>query len=468
MKVVEKKSNQNITQKNFDDTSKSEKGNIFIKKEAFRNMLTHVLRFGSDQLEQSIEVMGICVGKYDTIEDKVIVENAIPLTHGDKAEIGFDKDAYDLFTEIGKKYSSDLIGYYHSHPSWGLYLSESDIVNLQYFQKEGFPYGFSIVFDHTLMGKDGNLGFEIYRLDDHTKADDYHTVPFKIEIPNSLEFFKWVQKFSEDFQKKDPILIKEINEFAEQPPGELQEIPKTEETRVVEEEIVEYPELTSIVSGFQQGTEKLSDMFMDIAKTQMGDWIKDVNQGTSKGTEYISKSVNKMKEAISSGINKVDSWFNKTLNETIIEFKKSVSNYVDIRVENNKECIQNVSNVKKNLNDNLNTLIESHITNTKNEMELVVSSVSRKAEESTQINSQIVELIKNLQSELTITNNQVNSLAQNIEKRVENSITSLQTNIDEKIEKLNTELEPFREFNSEIKILLEKLQKSITSFRNLG
>ena len=466
--MVEKKSNQTMDQKNFEGSSKSEKGDLLIKKEAFRNMLTHVLRFGSDKLEQSIEVMGICIGKYDTIEEKVIVENAVPLIHGDKAEIGFDKDAYDIFTEIGKKYSSTLIGYYHSHPSWGLYLSESDIVNLQYFQKEEFPYGFSIVFDHTLMGKNGNLGFEIYRLDDYIKADKYHTIPFKIEIPNSLEYFKWVQKFSEDFQKKDPILIKEINEFVEQPLGELQEIPKTEETQTIEEEIVDYPELTSIALGFQHGTEKLSEMFMNIRKTQIGDWIKDVNQGTSKGTEYISKSVNKMKEAISSGINKVANWFNMTLNETGTEFKKSVSNYVDTRVENNKEFITEISTAKNNLIDSLNALIEDQILNIKNEMELVGSSISGKVEETMQINSQIEELIKNLQSELIITNNQENSLAQNIEKRFENSITSFRTNLDDKIEKMNTELEPFKEFNSEIKVLLEKLQKTITSFRNLG
>ncbi|GAH57275.1 unnamed protein product, partial [marine sediment metagenome] len=76
-----------MAEKEFNE--KIQKGNIFIKKEAFRNMLTHVLRFGSDALEQSIEVMGICVGKYDNVEDKVIVENAVPLIHGDKAEIGF-------------------------------------------------------------------------------------------------------------------------------------------------------------------------------------------------------------------------------------------------------------------------------------------------------------------------------------------------------------------------------------------
>ena len=454
-------------QKDINEERKSKNGKIFIKKEAFRNMLTHVLRFGSDKLEQSIEVMGICLGDFDNVENRVIVTNAVPLIHGDKAEIGFDKDTYDSFIDIGKKYSSNLIGYYHSHPSWGLYLSESDLKNIQYFQNENFPQGFSIVFDHTLMGKDGSLGFEIYRLDDYNKPDKYHTVPFEIEIPNSLEFYKWVQKFSEDFQKKDPILIKEIDEFIEQPLGELQEIPRSEDLQTVEEEIVEFPELTSIASGFQHGTERLSDMINNISKTQMGDWIRDLNLGTSKGTEYINKSVNKMKEAISSGIIKVDNWFNKTLNETVNEFKNSVSKYIDTRVENNKTFIKDISSAKNEFFDVLHNFIETDIADIKNEMDIVHNSLSGKVEETRHMNSQLEELIKNLQSKLTIASDHVNSLAQNIEQGIEISLTSLQTNLNEKIEKLNTELQPMKEFNSEILVLLEKLQKSITGFRNL-
>ena len=142
------------------------------------------------------------------------MENAVPLTHGDKAEIGFDKDTYDLFTEIGKKYSSDLIGYYHSHPSWGLYLSESDLHNLQYFQGEKFPYGFAIVFDHTLMGKDEKLGFDIYRLDDYSKAEKYHSIPFEIETPASLEYYKWVQKWPKEHPR---IIVKTCQRCSHEP-----------------------------------------------------------------------------------------------------------------------------------------------------------------------------------------------------------------------------------------------------------
>lgn len=445
----------------------AKKGKIFIKKEAFRNMVTHVLRFGSDALEKSVEVMGICIGKYDSVEDKVIMENAVPITHGDKVEIGFDKDMYELFTQIEKKYSSDLIGYYHSHPSWGLYLSESDLKNLQYFQNEKFPYGFAIVFDHTLMGKDGDLGFEIYRLDDYSKVEKFHQTPFEIEIPTTLEYFKWVQKFLEDFQKKTPILIKEMNEFVEQVPGELQEIPISDEAQISEEKVEEHPQIAPIISSLQLGSEKFSEIFMDMFTSQMGDWIDSITQGTSKGPEYISKAVNKMKEAISSGLVKVDNWFKKTLNDTVNEFKNSVSKYVDKRIEDNKGFTEDITDAKDNLIKNLNTLIDDKIKKLNNEMEILADSTKEKLQETKQINLKIEELIKNLNAQVTTTDNYVNKLTQDIEKKIINSITPLQTNLNEKIEKLSTELQPFKDSYSEISTLLEKLQKIITEFRNL-
>ncbi|MFX0104727.1 MAG: hypothetical protein ACFE75_04460 [Candidatus Hodarchaeota archaeon] len=445
----------------------ADKGKIFIKKEAFRNMVTHVLRFGSVALEKSIEVMGICIGKYDSIEDRITIENAIPITHGDKVEIGFDKDIYELFAQIGKKYSSNLIGYYHSHPSWGLYLSESDLKNLQFFQNEKFPHGFAIVFDHTLMGKDGNFGFEIFRLDNYSLPDKYHPVPFEMEIPTTLEYFKWVQKFMEDFQKKTPILIKEIDEFAEQVPGELQEIPPSDKLQISEVESKEHPEITSILSSFQRGSEEFSNMFIDMVTTQMGDWVVGITQGTSKGTGYISKAVNKMKEAISSGLINVDNWFKKTLNDTINEFKNDVSKYVNKRIEDNKEFLEDISRTKEDLINNLNTLIDNNIKTINSEIETQISSIRERIEETEQFNLKIEDLIKNIKTHITAADNQLKTVSQEIENKIENSIVPLQTNFVEKIEKLSAELAPFKQNHSEISILLEKLQKLITDFRNL-
>ena len=442
-------------------------GKIFIKKEAFRNMVTHVLRFGSNVLENSVEVLGICLGKYNDTDDRVIIENTIPLTHGEKVEIGFDKEMYELFTQIKKKYSSELIGYYHSHPSWGLYLSESDLGNIQFFQNEKFPQGFCIVFDHTLIVLGGNLGFEIFLLDDYTNTDKYSSVSYEIEIPSTLEYFKWIQKFMEDFQKKSPILIKEINEIVETIPGDLQEIPTSEISEQIEEELKKYPEITSIISGFKQGSERFSEVFMNTFQNQIGVWITDIEQGNSRGTEYITKSVDKMKQAVVSGLLKVSSWFKNTLNETVFEFKNTVSNYVDTRIDTHKQVTEEISEVKQNLVNNLNNLIENKLKNIESEIEDTANSTTQKLEETTQINIKMEEMIKRLEDHLTTINNQTKIFTQEIEKKVETSINPLQTNFHEKIEKLSAELDPFKNNYSEIRILLDKLQKTITDFRNL-
>jgi hypothetical protein len=292
-------------------------------------------------------------------------------------------------------------------------------------------------------------------------------VPYEIEVPTTLEYFKWVQKFMEDFQKKTPLLIKEVNEFVEKVPGELQEIPITDEMQLSEEEIEDLSQITPLISSFQLGSEKFSEVFIDVIKTQINDWINDISQGASKGTNYISKAVSKMKEAISSGLVKVDNWFNRTLNDSVNEFKNSVSKYVNKRIEDNKGFTEDISKIKDNLINDLNILIDDSIKKLNSEMETIVNSTREKLEETKQINLKIEESLRNLQTFITNIDNQANNLTQDIEKKIETSIIPLQTNVNEKVEKLSIELQPFKEYNSEIKNLLEKLQKIITDFRNL-
>ena len=62
-------------------------------------------------------------------------------------------------------------------------------------------------------------------------------------------------------------------------------------TLLSDDKITDYLQMDSIISGFQQGTENFSQEITDMIKTQMGVWIDDMNQGTSKGTEYIGKAL---------------------------------------------------------------------------------------------------------------------------------------------------------------------------------
>ena len=65
---------------------------ILIKAKAYVNMLTHVLRFGADDLDKKLwrEVMGVCVGKIEN--DQVVVYDAIPITHGKRVEVEYSEN----------------------------------------------------------------------------------------------------------------------------------------------------------------------------------------------------------------------------------------------------------------------------------------------------------------------------------------------------------------------------------------
>ncbi|MFX1317000.1 MAG: hypothetical protein ACFE9T_14150 [Promethearchaeota archaeon] len=461
-------------EKNFQDKSEniqrniSESGRIIIKKEAFRNMITHVLRFGSVALEKSVEVMGLCIGKLSDNQKDLILVNAIPITHGKKISTGFNKEEYDLLTELEKQYQKknlNVIGWYSSHPGWGIYFSEISMKTHQFFQKESNPNGFYIVFDHTLMDKDKKFGFEIYRFDDYKKADKYHNVEFEIELPATLDYFNWVQKFIEDLQKQSPILIKEINETKESIPGELQEIPISDE--MVQDELDKFSQLTPIISGFQEGMTKSSEMIIDTLKSQIGNWTNDFKQGSLKGTEYLRNSINKMKDSVSQSFIRVENWFKKNLDNITNEFKETVYKYVDKRVEVQNELGNNLVDMKSNLYNDLNSVADENLKNIRNEIDDTIKLAIENIDNSDELNSKIKNLIMT-SSELSLAiENELNNLNNKIEKIIESAINQFETNINEKIEKMSSELEPFKNYYSEISELLEKLQKIITEFRNI-
>ncbi len=206
---------------------------------------------------------------------------------------------------------------------------------------------------------------------------------------------------------------------------------------------------------------------MNTFQHQIGDWINDIEQGSSRGTEYIANAVDKMKQAVVAGLLKVSGWFKKTLNEKVYDFKIKVSKYVDTRIDDHRQVTEEIKEVKQTLINNLKNLIENKIKNIESEIEDLANSTNLKLEETSQINIKIEKMIERLGDHLTTINNQTKTFTREIENKIETSINPLQTNINEKVEKLSGELDPFKNNYSEIRILLDKLQKIITDFRNL-
>ena len=149
------------------------------------------------------------------------------------------------------------------------------------------------------------------------------------------------------------------------------------------------------------------------------------------------------------------------------EFKETVVNYVDNRVEAQTELRNDLNNIKNDLFNDLNIVVDENLNYIKSEMASVVKLTAEKVNNSAQINSKIEEMIGSISKVILAIENESSDLGNKIEKNIETTIDQFETSINEKIEKMSSELQPFKEYYSEISELLEKLQKIITDFRNI-
>ena len=440
---------------------------IIIGSEAFIRMITHVLRFGNEALEESAEVMGICIGKKDETENVFNILNIIPLQHGIKVSTGFTKEDVELLANLNKEYQEKdlkIIGWYISRPGWGLDFTEITIQNHKFFQTEKNPQGFVIIFDHTIMGKEKEFGFKIYTLKDFKKSNDSREIPYEIIIPKNLNFFKWVQKLVEDSQRLSPVIIKELKE---EPLRELQEIPLSTED-LVDKSIKDYSsQIEQVFDGFNDGLKKVNETISGTYKSQIKNWVDDMTQGTLKGMEYISRSTNQLNNTVSDGLRDVQNYLNSTFTEISSLFKKNITEYINKRVKGQQELTSEISiTLKENIEEIKKEFLDQLINNM-TPLEEKITSVLDILDSNLKLNSKMSEIAIELNSLVSETENNINSLTDNIDEQIENVMTPLKAQISESSEELDLELKPIRESHSEIKILLEKLQKIITDFRNL-
>ena len=82
----------------------SDKSTVIVKPNAYFKMLVHVLRFGSNVKSKNEyrEVMGILIGHLegDGVIKDVVVEEAIPISHGGSIEVAFAPEDYITFSMV--------------------------------------------------------------------------------------------------------------------------------------------------------------------------------------------------------------------------------------------------------------------------------------------------------------------------------------------------------------------------------
>lgn len=180
------------------ESPKDEKKEIKEKKEdvrlhytALNKVLRHGFRFSHPESEREkwVECMGFLVG--DVKDDVVEIKDVIPMVHGNLVEVEFKDEHYSKADEINQNLTDKnwVVGWYHTHPGHGLFLSPVDKVNHSGYQSLN-SHAVALVFDPSKFGDKSKFReyIKIFRLDDpeiREKSEFTEIREIKIHLPLS-------------------------------------------------------------------------------------------------------------------------------------------------------------------------------------------------------------------------------------------------------------------------------------------
>jgi proteasome lid subunit RPN8/RPN11 len=141
---------------------------------ALSKILCHGFRFSHPKGNRKkwVECMGFLVG--DVEDNEVEIKDAIPMAHGNLVEVEFSDEHYAKADEINQTLTDNnwVVGWYHTHPGHGLFLSPVDKVNHAGYQSLN-PSAVALVFDPSQY--DGKNEFakyiKVFKLDDPNKRE---------------------------------------------------------------------------------------------------------------------------------------------------------------------------------------------------------------------------------------------------------------------------------------------------------
>ena len=456
------------------DNNKAESvsGKVFIKMSAFKDMISHVLRFANILLDFNDQVLGFCIGSRDPNSNNIIVSQAIPITHGDTVELGFSEKIHKVLIQTKEEANTEnfeLLGWYHSHPdSKSFFFSDVDKKNHHYFQNEQNPNAFGIVLDHSKLQKGSNFGMEVFRLKDLKIGEKSDTVKVEheIEAPTSLDFYRWVQKLVEFGQTKNPIIIREKLEMNDQTPPDLQEIPMSVGQLDSDLEL-KYPNIDPVVEGVKKGLQNFSNLVLNNYKTELETWSTEFNDRALIGLNKISDSLAQMNLAITNGFEKVEKWIDINFKERIDEYKGKIEKYVKKRLEGQEELKSNADKIKESLASEINKNLEQSIESISKSIKKDLNETINKLYELSMQDKKTKEIIENSTNKISTLTDQIENLSIDMLKGISAINHPFELNLSTNYDKLISELELFNNSYVELEELIERLQTIIPDFRNV-
>jgi len=203
------------------------------------------------------------------------------------------------------------------------FLSKVDVRNQLGFQTDANPKAIAIVFDHTYLENEGDIGFRAYRLDDIRKGinSEWHEVEATVETPEKQEFFLAVKHIVEAAHKKTDTYVKELSEseWAVEAP-EM----GAEEGEVAKAEVPTISPLAPALDGFQSGVRAFSDSFLRNFTDQIDEWTGDIKKAATRGIDPLVESMESMQDGVVDGLGRVQGQFEKAVGDRIKALEESV------------------------------------------------------------------------------------------------------------------------------------------------
>jgi len=451
-----------------------EKGKVIIRMSAYKDILTHALRFANILFDYNEQVLGFCLGSKEPGSDDISVIKAIPITHGDLVELGFSEKIHKMLEQIKEEVKDEnitVVGWYHSHPnSDSFFFSDVDKKNHLYFQNDHNPLAIGIIFDHSQLKKADQLGLglEVFQLKNHKLGvkSGIVKVKYEVEPPKSLDFFRWVRELVEYGQAKNPNIIREKLESIEGIQSDLQEIPMSMDQADIKTDI-NYPNINPVMDGFKKGLQNLSSLVVTNYKSELELWSTEFNDGALIGLYKLNDTLSEMISAIDKGFDKVEKWIDLKFKERIEEYREKVEKYIRKRLEGQEELKSNTHEVSEIIKSEISEYLEQNISDISESIKKNLNESINKIDGLSKLDTATREKIESSSNQISSLTNQIENLSIDMLKGIsainhpfEITIT---TNLDNNI----SELENFNEDFLELEKLIDRLQKIIPDFRNI-
>ena len=337
-----------------------EPGKTILSIEAYNSIILHACRFANIKIPMDSwkEIYGFMIGKIEG--DDVVISKCVPMAHGSSVEVEFNEEHYIKSAEvdsIAAERGEFIVGWYHSHPGLGLFLSSTDIQNHLGYQGPN-PKAIALVFDHTLLNKeykDGSRhpGFEIFKLDDPKlgRMSDFHKVKYVIENIDVIKYTNTLVELIERSMLSQPL----ISEYGEDggafggisEDGSGVEIATTPLGKY--EITVPSVNVEPLMDGMVEGFKKMMEEIIPSTMMSFGDQTKNIMVIFQDFVNKQVKSLNDLQEILSIGIGELK----KKIMDKIDESHEGLSNMMAVNFDSFKPTIENMSSDISDIEDRI-------------------------------------------------------------------------------------------------------------------